>query len=203
MTTNKIYVLSLLLAGIFGYSQDKIFKKNGASFDVKLIEIGASNITYKELDNLEGPIHSLDKSEVYQITYGNGKTDILGKYKTADEAKSFILSKINEFGIDRDRNDLSLRADFEGDDIKINSVNAKGRIVHEGDLWDLSKVVAFHNISKRKDNICYLNIITFKTRKSKRELSKLVIRMTDYEAAEGLLEAMKDLKIMLKKDQTE
>jgi protein-arginine kinase activator protein McsA len=59
--------------------------------------------------------------------------------------------------------------------------------------------VAFHNISKRKDNIAYLNIVTYKITKSKRAL-KLVIKLTDYEAAENVLEAMKDLKIMLKKD---
>jgi len=194
------YILPLLLAGSLFYSQDKITKKNGSTVDVKLIEIGSSNITYKELDNPDGPSHSMDKSEVYEITYNNGKTEILGKYKTADEAKSLIIAKINEYGIDRDRNDLSLRSEFDGDNIKINSVNMKGRVVHEGDLWDLSKVIAFHEISKRKDNIAYLNIITYKITKSKRELSKLVIKMTDYEATAQVLEAMKDLRTMLKKD---
>ncbi len=194
------YILPLLVAGNLLYSQDKISKKNGSSFDAKLIDVGSSEITYKELDNPEGPTHSLDKSEIYQITYSNGKTEVLGKYKTVDEAKNLIVSKINDYGIDRDRNDLSLRAEFDGDNIKINSLNAKGRIVHEGDFWDLSKVVAFHNISNRKDNIAYLNIVTYKITKSKRALSKLVIKLTDYEAAENVLEAMKDLKIMLKKD---
>ncbi|RXM39235.1 hypothetical protein BOQ62_12970 [Chryseobacterium sp. CH21] len=186
--------------GIVCYSQDKISMKNGTSLDVKLIEIGTSNITYKELDNLDGPSHAIDKSEVFQISYNNGKTDVLGKYKTIDEAKNLIISKINEFGIDRDRSNLTLQADFEGDNVKINSVNAKGRIVNEGDLWDMSKVVAFHNISKRKDNVFYLNIVTYKIKKTEKELSKLVIKMTNYEAAESTLEAMKDLKIMLKKD---
>ncbi|MDM1554764.1 MULTISPECIES: hypothetical protein [Chryseobacterium] len=189
-----------MVAGNIFYSQDKISKKNGSSLDVKLVEIGSSEITYKDLDNLEGPVHSLNKSEVYQITYSTGKTDVLGRYKTAEDAKNFIISNINEYGIDRDRNDLSLRAEFDGDNIKINSLNAKGRIVHEGDFWDISKVVAFHNVSKRKDNIAYLNIVTYKITKSKRELSKLVIKLTDYEVAANVLEAMKDLNIMLKKD---
>ncbi|UKB81852.1 hypothetical protein LF887_12605 [Chryseobacterium sp. MEBOG06] len=166
--------------------------------DIKLLEIGSSNITYK--DNPDGPTHSLDKSEIYQITYNNGKTEVMGKYKTADEARNFMISQINEYGIDRDRNDLSLKAYFEGDHIKINSLNKKGKIVHEGNLWDLSKVVAFHELSKRKDNIAYLNIVTYEISKLKRELKKLVIKMTDYEAAANLLEAMKDLRIMLKKE---
>ncbi|WP_300689942.1 hypothetical protein [Chryseobacterium sp.] len=53
---------------------------------------------------------------------------------------------------------------------------------------------------QRKDNIAYLNIVTYEISKSKRELKKLVIKMTDYEAAANLLEAMKDLRIMLKKE---
>lgn len=197
---SKIYTLPLFLVGVLSYSQDKIVKKNGNSFDAKIVEVNASDITYKELDYLDGPTHSLNKSEIYQLNYSNGKTEILGKYKTADDAKNFILTRINEYGIDRDRNDLSLHADFEGENIKINSLNAKGRIVHEGDLWDISKVVAFHEVSKRKDNIAYLNIVTYKNTKSKRELSKLVIKLTDYEVAANVLEAFKDLNIMLKKD---
>lgn len=196
----KLYILPLLLMGVVCYSQDKISMKNGTSLDVKLIEIGTSNITYKELDNLDGPTHAIDKSEVFQISYNNGKTDVLGKYKTVDEAKDLIVSKINEFGVDRDRSSLTLQAAFEEDNIKINSVNAKGRIVNEGDLWDMAKVVAFHNISKRKDNVFYLNIVTYKIKNTEKELSKLVIKMTNYEAAESVLEAMKDLKIMLKKE---
>lgn len=194
------YVLPLLLAGTFFYSQDKISKKNGQSFEAKVVEIGDSNITYQELDNADGPVRSMDRAEIYEIIYSNGKTEVLGKYKTEAEVKEFIVRKIDEFGIDRDRKDLALRAKFEGDNIKINSVNMKDRVVKEGDWWDLSKVVAFHNISRRKDNIAYLNIVTYKITKSKRELSKLVIKVTDHEVAADILEAMKDLKMMLKKD---
>lgn len=194
------YILPLLLAGSFYYSQDKVVKKNGQTFDAKIVEVGQSTITYKALDNSDGPVRSEDRSEIYEIIYNDGKNEVLGKYKTADDAKKFIINKINEFGIDRDRKDLALRAEFEGDYIKINSVNMKGRIINETGLWDLSKVVAFHDISRRKDNIAFLNIVTYKVTKSKRELSKLVIKITDYQAAADILEAMKDLKIMLKKD---
>ncbi|GAA5101342.1 hypothetical protein GCM10023210_40930 [Chryseobacterium ginsengisoli] len=197
---NKNYILPLLCVGTFCFCQDKISKKNGEQFDAKIVEIGSSNIIYKELDNLDGPAHSLNKSEVYQINYSNGKTEVLGKYSNVEDAKNFIVNKINEFGIDRDNDNQRLQAEFEGDQIKINSINRKGRIVDEGDLWDLSKVVKFHNISARKNNVFYLNIVTYKSRKSKSELDKLVIKFTDYQAAVELLEAMKDLQVMLKKD---
>ncbi|WP_336687465.1 hypothetical protein [Chryseobacterium bernardetii] len=51
-----------IIAGICGYSQDRIVRKNGISFEAEIIEVGASDIIYKELDHLEGPIHSLNTS---------------------------------------------------------------------------------------------------------------------------------------------
>lgn len=190
----------MLCFGTFCFCQDKISKKNGEQFQAKIIEIGSSNIVYKELDNLEGPTHSINKSEIYQINYSNGKNEIFGKYSNIEDAKNFIVSKINEFGIDRDNDNQKLQAEFDGDQIKINSINKKGRVTDEGDFWDLSKVVKFHNISARKNNVFYLNIVTYKSRKSKSELDKLVIKLTDYQAAVEVLEAMKDLQIMLEKD---
>lgn len=198
----KIYIAPLLLMASFYYSQDKISKKNGTTLDVKLIEIGTSNITYKELDNLEGPTHSLDKSEIYKVTYNNGKTDVFGKYQDIDEVKSFILNKIKEFGIDPDNGMLRLAAEFDGNNsIKVNSVDKKGRIYYKGKYWwDLSRVVEFQKVSKRNNGIAFLNIVTYKTRKSRTESDKLVIKMVDYEAAIVLLDAFKDLNIMLKKN---
>ncbi|MGE8552634.1 MAG: hypothetical protein ACN6OB_01710 [Chryseobacterium jejuense] len=196
----KIYTLPLLLMGIVCYSQDKISKKNGTSFDAKIIEIGASNITYKELDYLDGPSHSLNKSEIYKITYANGKEDLLGKYHNVDEVKAFIADKIREFGADRDNGMLRLAAEFEGNNIRINSVDKNGKLYYEGDLWDLSKVVEFHKVSKRKNGDAFLNIVTYKVKRSSEKLDKLVIRVINYGIAEELSEAFKDLNIMLKKD---
>ncbi|WP_185288608.1 hypothetical protein [Chryseobacterium lactis] len=197
----KIYTLSLLLVGILGYSQDKVVRKNGASFDAKVLEVGGAEITYKESDNLDGPIHSLRKSDIYKITYSNGKEDVFGKYQNIDEVKSFIINTIKEFGVDRNNGMLGLAAEFDGNNIKINSVNKKGSIYYEDRYcWDLSRVVAFHNVSRRNNGTAFLNIITYKTRKSNTELDKLVIKMLDYEAAVALSDAFKDLNIMLKKD---
>ncbi|MCS3528776.1 hypothetical protein [Chryseobacterium sp. JUb7] len=197
---NKNYILPLLCFSTFYFCQDKISKKNGHQLDAKIIEIGPSNIIYKELDNLDGPTRSLDRSEIFQITYNNGKTEVFGKYSNTNDVKDFIVNKINEFGIDRDDDHQKLQAKFEGDQIEINSINKKGKVLNEDVFWDLSKVIKFHNISARKNNVYYLNIVTYKTEKSKVEIDKLVIKMTDYEAAVNVLEAMKDLQIMLKKD---
>ncbi|MDQ1096373.1 MULTISPECIES: hypothetical protein [Chryseobacterium] len=172
--------------------------KNGEQADVRIIEVNPDLVTYKEIDNTDGPLHSIHKSDIYQIIYQNGKTDVFGKYANAEEARRFIGNAINEFGIDRDYDWQGLRAEFEGGRVKINSINKKGRVVDEGDFWDLDKVIKFHKISLRSNNICYLNIVTTRFRGSKSEVDKLVIKMTDYQAAEGVLNAMKDLQLMHK-----
>jgi hypothetical protein len=186
--------------GIACFSQDKIAKKNGTSFEAKIIEVGASNITYKELDYLDGPSHSLNKSEIYKITYANGKEDLLGKYHNADEVKTFIADKIKEFGADRDNGMLRLAAEFDGNNMRINSVDKNGKLYYEGDWWDMSKVVEFHRVSKRKNGDAFLNIVTYKVKRSNEKLDKLVIRVINYGIAEELSEAFKDLNVMLKKD---
>ncbi|OCA71988.1 hypothetical protein BBI01_07475 [Chryseobacterium artocarpi] len=195
----KMYAFPLLLMGVLCYSQDKIIKKNGNSFEAKIIEVGASNITYKELDYQDGPTHSLNKPEIYKIIYGNGKEDLLGKYHNVDEVKAFIADKIREFGADRDNGMLRLAAEFEGNNIRINSVDKNGKLYYKGDLWDLSKVVEFHKVSKRKNGDAFLNIVTYKVKRSSEKLDKLVIRVMNYGIAEELSEAFKDLNIMLKK----
>ncbi len=172
--------------------------EKGRQVDAKIVEVSPVAIIYKQSDNLEGPIHSIDKSEVYRITYNNGKTEVLGKYSGSEEAKKIIVSTINEFGIDWNIGWQKLQAEFKEDLLRINSINKKGSVVEEGDFWDLGKVFEFHKISFRNNNTCYLNIVTFRFRNSKPELDKLVIKMTDYQAAESVLNAMKDLQIMLK-----
>lgn len=79
--------------GIFPISRDKthgkqnIFSrteacdiltlKNGNEIEVKVIEIGTSEIRYKKCDNPEGPTITVRKSEVFSIKYPNGSKDII------------------------------------------------------------------------------------------------------------------------------
>ncbi len=196
----KNYLLPLLCMGAFCFGQDKISMKNGDQVDAKVMEVNPSVIIYKESDNPEGPLHSISKSDIYRITYSSGKIDVLGKYSSAEEAKKIIVSAINKFGVHRNISWEKLQAEFKGDLLRINSINKKGSVVEEGDFWDLGKVVEFHKISFRSNNVCYLNIITDRIRNSKPEVDKLVIKMTDYQAGENVLNAMKDLQIMLRKN---
>lgn len=191
--------LAFSFATLLVNAQDHIIKKNGTSLDAKITEVGQWKISYKKFDNPDGPTYVVDKTEIYKIIFNDKTEETLGKYPTADAAKDFIISKINEFGIDRDNNNERLSAQFIGDNLKINSVNKKGKVTDDGDEWDFHNVIKFHNLSPRKD-VYYLNIVTKRFKKSASEVDKLVIKFTDFQAADDVLFAMKDLQFILKKD---
>lgn len=69
--------LLILLAGmIFCGSlsaQDLIFiKPHNSTIEAKVIEITEDQIKYKDFNNLDGPIRTIDKSDVSKIVYENG-----------------------------------------------------------------------------------------------------------------------------------
>ena len=92
--------LAFSFATLLVNAQDQIIKKNGTSLDAKITEVGQWKISYKKFDNLDGPTYVVDKAEIYKIIFNDKTEETLGKYPTADAAKDFIISKINEFGID-------------------------------------------------------------------------------------------------------
>lgn len=53
-------------------AQDVLIKRSGEEIEVKVIEIGMDEIKYKRLDNMEGPLFSILKSDVFMIKYENG-----------------------------------------------------------------------------------------------------------------------------------
>lgn len=53
-------------------AQDILIKRNGDELEVKVQEISLNEIKYKRFDNLEGPLISIAKSEVFMVKYENG-----------------------------------------------------------------------------------------------------------------------------------
>ena len=57
--------------------QDVILLKDGSEIKAKVTEIGVQEIKYKKFDNLEGPVYTLKKSDVFMITYENGQKEVI------------------------------------------------------------------------------------------------------------------------------
>ena len=69
-------------------AQDTILKTNGDEIQVKVTDIGISEVKYHRFDNLTGPVYTLNKSEIVKITYEDGSQDVFGKPATANKPAS-------------------------------------------------------------------------------------------------------------------
>ena len=70
-------------------AQDTLSMRSGENILVKVIEVGTSEVKYKKLDNLNGPVFSMLKSDLLMIKYENGtKEDFSKEEKTKIKVKS-------------------------------------------------------------------------------------------------------------------
>ena len=60
-------------------AQDTLSMRSGENILVKVIEVGTSEVKYKKLDNLNGPVFSILKSDLLMIKYPNGTSEDYGK----------------------------------------------------------------------------------------------------------------------------
>jgi len=69
-------------------AQDTLSTRYGENILVKVIEVGTAEVKYKKLDNLNGPVFSMLKSDLLMIKYANGTNEDFNK-----EEKSKIKVK--------------------------------------------------------------------------------------------------------------
>ena len=82
MKTITISLFALLFTQIL-LAQDKIILRNGEEIKAKVQEVGLSEIKYKKLDNLGGPVYTVLKSDVFTINYENGTKEVFGSAEDA------------------------------------------------------------------------------------------------------------------------
>jgi hypothetical protein len=87
MTMKKIkqtFTLLLLLCGM-GYktvSQDIIGKLDKSKIEAQIVEISATIIKYRKFQNLDGPLYSINVSEIAYIQFKNGMVEYYAGKKT-------------------------------------------------------------------------------------------------------------------------
>jgi hypothetical protein len=72
-------------------AQDTLSTRYGETILVKVIEVGTAEVKYKKLDNLNGPIFSILKSDLLIIKYENGTKDDFSGIKKIEENNFFAL----------------------------------------------------------------------------------------------------------------
>ena len=99
----KIFTICIciILATMSLYAQDIIVTKNAKKIDAKILEVSTSEVRYKELDNLDGPIFILRSDEISSIIYANGKVVLYDQPKeeqTDEEKEAEAIAKANQMG---------------------------------------------------------------------------------------------------------
>jgi hypothetical protein len=75
----KLVTILLLFSVSMSFAQDVIEKVNGDKIECKVIEIDEKTIKYRNPNDETGPLRSITKQWVYQITYENKTTEIFNK----------------------------------------------------------------------------------------------------------------------------
>jgi len=66
-------------------AQDTLSMRSGENILVKVIEVGTTEVKYKKLDNLNGPIFSILKSDLLIVKYENGTKEDFSSIKKIEE----------------------------------------------------------------------------------------------------------------------
>ena len=195
------------------YSQDIILKKNGKSIESKIDEIGIDKIKYHKYSNLSGPIFIMLKEDVSKITFENGEIEIFNVVSklNIDEVKKVIIENINEYGFERTSYKKNYRVFFEGDylwfqlfDLNWNKIGANfttlNKALDEDFMYDLKTVYKFDGVSKRENELAFVNIYASRLidkKNNKWSKDKLVIRVKGHENADKIMKALKEYNRLL------
>lgn len=73
---------------------DVVTLKDGTDVSCKVLEINDKEIKYKKCENLDGPVHVINKKDVFRIVYANGSKEVINQVKLdkKDNAKLEGLS---------------------------------------------------------------------------------------------------------------
>lgn len=73
---------------------DVIILRNGNDISVKVSEVGSYEVKYRMCDNLNGPIFTKNKSEIFMIKYSNGTSTV---FNEATSYNDNIVSQTNNY----------------------------------------------------------------------------------------------------------
>ena len=75
----------IVLKPVIIHAKDTLSMRSGENILVKVIEVGATEVKFKKLDNLNGPIFSILKSDLLMIRYENGTKEDFSSVEKIEE----------------------------------------------------------------------------------------------------------------------
>ena len=109
----QLLTILLFLCSVGVFAQDVIVKKDGSTVVCRVVEVKASEITYKLWSDLKGSSYIIDKSLVSAINYENGKKEVISELEIirnpekSDEGKQ-SMSDADLLKLDEDLNSKTL-----------------------------------------------------------------------------------------------
>jgi len=72
-------IATIIFTYLFVNAQDIIYKTDGTEIKAKIIEVNINDIKYKKYENPEGPLYTVNKSELFKIKFENGTQEVFNK----------------------------------------------------------------------------------------------------------------------------
>lgn len=97
---NLLLFIVLFCASFMAMAQDVIVKRDGSTIQSKVIEINGIEIKFKKWSNLDGPIYSINRSDVDSVIYQNGEVELITSENYIFEAQWLKNGKMERDGRD-------------------------------------------------------------------------------------------------------
>ena len=196
----KKYVAGFIMIAfstLIASAQDIVRRTDGLELHVKIITNSPESISF-ERGNKGIPIYIV-KSQIDEIRFENGTVEkVPHKEYTLEEIKNYAAQMINDYGLEANSS-KKLRATFEDNKLRLTELGSDGKPDNDGLLFDLKKIIRFDEVGYRPGNVAFVNIWTMFSKKGTDwSKYKLVIRANDYEKAELISDALKQLSKALK-----
>ncbi len=81
-----VFIFAMRLPALL--AQDILILRNGDVINVKVLEVLDAELKYKKQQNLDGPVYSAKKTDIYMVKYGNGEKEMFQTPTTADNNTS-------------------------------------------------------------------------------------------------------------------
>lgn len=86
MRTFLLFVLLFLIGGA-AQAQDILVRRDGSELAVKVVEITPAEVKYRRADNPDGPLISVWRSDLLNIRYANGTSELFGSAPAYNAAR--------------------------------------------------------------------------------------------------------------------
>jgi hypothetical protein len=90
-----LFVYGFIALALELNAQDVIIKTNTEEIQCKIMEIEDTRIKYKNFSNLDGPVYSMNKVDIFMIKYENGQKEVFEKTASKESVQDPVAPKVD------------------------------------------------------------------------------------------------------------